>query len=289
VTLGYEYEKQEGENASSGFDKSLDNKAFYVQDQLSLKDERLNVTLGARSDDNSSFGDETTYKVAASYNFIETNSKIRASYGTGFKAPTINDLFYDGAMGTGNPNLKPEKNRAYDVGLEQYFKDKSILFSAAYFKNKYDNLIEWSSGLPPYTVSNVADAEMKGWEFGLKVKPTGNLSFEGSYTITKTEDGATGNDLKRRPKHKGSISLGWNQDKISANLTVNYVGGRWDDSSNTDRLDSYKKGDLAISYTLTGNVKAFGRVENLSNREYEEAKGYGTAGRSYYAGLKASF
>ena len=76
---------------------------------------------------------------------------------------------------------------------------------------------------------------------------------------------------------------------VISGLTVNYVGGRWDNGSNTKRLDSYKKGDFAISYDLTKDIKAFGRVENLSNREYEEAKGYGTAGRSYYAGLKASF
>jgi vitamin B12 transporter len=290
VTVGYEYEKQEGKNASSGFPdyKSMENNAFYMQDQLSLYDENLNLTIGARADDNDLFGDETTYKAGLSYNLIKTNSRIRAGYGTGFKAPSMNDLFYDGAMGTGNPDLKPEKNRGYDVGLEQSFKNKSVSLSAVYFKNTYEELIEWSSSFP-YTVSNVADAEMKGWEFGVDIKPGNNLYMTASWTITETEDKATGNELKRRPENKGSLSMGWTPEKASINITFNKVGKRWDDADNTDKLDSYKKVDLAASYDITKSITIFGRAENLTDEDYEEAKGYGTAGDSYYAGLKANF
>jgi len=289
LTFGFEYEEQKGENGSANIDKSIDNNAFYLQDQLFLLDDNLKVSAGIRNDDHSKFGSETTYSFSTLYKLQTTGTKLKANWGKAFKAPTINDLFYDASWGKGNPNLQPEENRGYDIGIEQQILGERLQLSAVYFQNKFKNLIAWDWSVFPMIPANLAEAETSGWELGLKGTPFKNILFEATYTIADSEDMSNGNELARRPKHKGSVSLGWHQNKISANLTVNYVGNRWDNSSNTNRLDAYKKGDLAISYDLINNLKVFGRVENISNREYEEAKGYGTTGRSYYAGMKASF
>ncbi len=290
VTVGVEYEKQEGRNPSAGFDRSVDNRAIYLQDQVPLLDGRLNVTAGARYDDHSEFGNETTYRLAFSY-LVDDKTRLKGSWGKGFKAPTLNDLYYRDPWGSrGNPDLEPEKSRGYDLGIEFTLPAEGTKVAATYFRSDYDNLIEWVEYAPwAYEPQNVAEAKAEGWEFGLETKPTDTLDIKASYTITDTENETTGKELARRPKNKGSIAVGLDFDRAGIVLSVDYVGKRWSDSKNTKRLDSYTRVNLAASCIVTGNWTVFGRIENLTDEEYEEVKGYGTAGRSYYAGVKATF
>lgn len=291
LTLGYEYEKQEGRNNSASIDHSVKNNAFYIQDQMSFDNDDFNVTVGIRNDDHSKFGDKTTYRLAASYLFSTFETRIKSNWGKGFKAPTLNDLFYQDSWGSrGNPNLKPEESKAFDIGVEQSLADTKVTLSATYFRTDYDNLIDWVEYAPwSYEPQNVKKSEVKGWEFGFKAKPAGKVYIQGAYTITKAEDKSTGRELARRPENKGSISVGWQPEKVNIDLTINYVGHRWSDPKNRKKLDSYTKADLAAACNITNIITLFGRVENLTDEEYEEVKGYGTAGRSYYAGLKATF
>ena len=291
LTLGFEHEKQEGKNDSAQMDESLSNNAFYLQNQILRFHDSLNITLGVRNDDQSAFGDETTYRLAGSYHLKTTDTRFKGSFGTGFKAPTINDLYYPFS---GNTDLKPEKNKAYEFGLEQRFMGKKGTVSVLYYSSDYENLIAWApvDPLDPLSIwkpQNVDDVAIKGWELALNANLPGNLSINSTYTVTKSEDKATGNELARRPENKGSLSIGWTPEKSNINLTLNKVGKRWDDLGNTDKLDSYTKVDLAASYDITRFITIFGRAENLTDEDYEEVKGYGTAGRSYYVGLKASF
>lgn len=289
LTFGVEYEEQAGENGGEGdFKKFIYNKAFYLQDQASMFTERLNVSLGVRVDDHSLFGEEMTSRITALYNLKLTGTKFKGSWGTAFKAPTLNDLYYNASWGIGNPDLKPEKSTGYDIGFEQKISDL-ILISADYFENDFKNLIQWDWSIFPMTPENISKAETKGYEFGFNFKPVKSFYIDASCTLLETEDKLTGNELARRANNKGAITVGWTPEKADFNLTVNKVGKRWDNGGNTTKLRSYTKVDFAASFDITKNLTLFGRGENLLNEDYEEAKGYGTAGISYYGGLKAKF
>ena len=291
LTFGYEYEKQDGRNNSSSIDHSVRNNAFYLQNQMSFYNDSFHLTAGIRNDDHSKFGDKTTYRLAASYLFATSDTRVKGNWGKGFKAPTLNDLFYQDSWGSrGNPDLQPEESEGFDIGLEQPLADAKVTISATYFRNDYDNLIDWVEYAPwSYEPQNVKESEVKGWEFELKAQPADKAYIKGAYTLTKTEDKSTGKELARRPENKGSVSIGWQPEKASIDLTINYVGQRWSDSKNKKKLDSYTKADLAVAYNITNIMTLFGRVDNLTDEEYEEVKGYGTAGRSYSGGLKATF
>ena len=291
LTFGYEYEKQVGQNSSASINHSVNNNAVYLQNQTSFYNDDLTLTAGVRNDKHSKFGDKTTYRLAASYLFVTSGTRIRGNWGKGFKAPTLNDLFYRDSWGSrGNPNLQPEESEGFDVGIEQPFSDVKVTLSATYFRTDYDNLIDWVEYASwTYEPQNVKKSGVKGWEFELKAKPAGKAYIKGTYTITKTEDKSTGKELARRPENKGYVSIGWQPEKTSIDLTVSYVGNRWSNSNNTKKLDAYTKADLAVSCNITSMITLFAHVDNLTDEEYEEIKGYGTAGRSYYGGLKATF
>ena len=304
LTIGAEYESQEANSDSGGgvFKEDLTNKAIFIQDQMSYLDEALNLSLGVRTDDSSEFDEETTYKVSASYLVRGSGTKIKGSWGTSYKVPTFNDLHWpyqeyaftgSTTIFQGNPAIKPEEGRSYDIGLEQSLFDKKIKVEVTYFENEYSDLIDWNDTTVGLTTTwmptNVDDATINGWEFGLSLRPLESIRIKANCTVMDTEDEATGKELARRPKNKGTLSLGWTPGKADFNLVVNKVGDRWDNSSNTYKLESYTKVDLAASFDITKNLTIFGRGENLLNEDYEEARKYGTAGVSYYGGLKVNF
>lgn len=306
LTIGAEYERQDAKSDSGNglYKEDLTNKALFIQHQMSYLEEALNFTAGMRRDDHSEFDEETTYKVAASYYIKPSGTKIRGSWGTAYKAPTFNDLYWPheefpgfGVISTiiteGNPNITPEESTGYDIGVTQSLFDEKIRIEMAYFKNEYRDLIDWNGttvgDTQTWMPTNVDDAVIEGWEFGFLLKPVDSFSIKANCTVMDTEDKATGNELARRAKNKGALTIGWTPEKSSYTLTINKVGKRWDDSKNKEELKSYTKIDFAVSYDLTKNLTIFGRGENLLNEDYEEAKGYGTAGISYYGGVKAKF
>ena len=143
VTAGYQFREQLGENldtltgATTIPTKIVSSNAGFAEAKLNLWD-RLFGTAGIRQDEYNVFGSATTYRVTAGYLHKETGTKLRGSYGTGFRAPTINQLFFPGF---GNPNLKPEKSKGLDIALEQSLLNDRVFLSAGYFWNRYQNLI----------------------------------------------------------------------------------------------------------------------------------------------------
>jgi vitamin B12 transporter len=291
LTLGAEYEKQQGENEGV-FDDSIINRAAYIQNQVALLDESLFLTVGARVDDHSIFGSEDTYRLGLAYLLKASNTRFKANWGTGFKSPTLNDLFYQDPWGSrGNPELEPEESKGFDVGIEQRLWEDRIFLGATYFYNSVDNLIEWVEYLPwMWEPQNVAEARSEGWEIEAAINPIDEVELSANYTFTDSEDKQTGNELPRRPEHKFNLTLNyqpWNV--LNINLDLNYVGRRWDDAANTERSDSYTKLDLAAYYNITDHAQLFGRVENLLDEEYEEVLTYGAPGISAYGGVKLTF
>lgn len=300
-TAGIEYEREQAEsvyywNSAYGPGESLfpgksaHHLGFYVQDNIKIKD-MVFIVLGVRLDNHSRFGMRATYRIAPAI-ILKTGTKLKATYGTGFKAPSLYHLYAPatdwGPMG--NENLEPEKSIGWDIGAEQFFFQEKLSMSITYFHNDFNDLIiyDWSAG---YT--NVDQAVTKGIEMLISVIPLRGLSLTANYTITDTRDKATDEQLLRRPKHKANLTVNYRffKDKIKINLDLIHVGKRLDVFPYPVKMmaERYTLIHLALSYRWNRYLELFGRIDNLMDKEYEAVMGYGTPGRSVYAGVRLNY
>jgi len=296
LTFGLETEEERGRSRSISMgpwgpfvdrmgSQSARTNSAYLQDQISLG-ERLFTTLGVRLDNHEFFDSEVTYRIAPAYLIEETGTKLKATYGTGFKAPSLYQLFSQ----YGDPDLDPEMSRGWDAGFEQNLCGDRVTVGATYFENRFKDLIDFG---PAFTFVNVARARSEGVELFAACRPAENLAVRVSLTHQDTEDETTGEDLIRRPKNKASVNVDYRclDDRANVNLNVSYVGSRddWDfaawPATRAD-LDSYTLVNVALAYDVTERVQLIARVENLLDRKYEEALGYGNLGLGVYAGVK---
>ncbi|NWF92573.1 MAG: TonB-dependent receptor [Syntrophaceae bacterium] len=297
LVTGFEYEKEEGKSRyysesafgpySSPFPKkTADIRGYYIQDQVNLWD-RLFGTVGIRIDDHSRFGTETTYRIAPAYLIKETETKIKGTFGTGFKAPSLYQLF---APSYGDKNLKPEKSEGWDFGVEQELFEKTVILGTTFFRSHFEDLIDYDPATSKYI--NIGRAETEGVEAFASLRPIDDLTLGVNYTHTDTEDKRTGRDLLRRAKNRLNLDLNYRFLKEgNVNLGVMYVGKRddWKPYPVRGKLGGYTLVNLAASYQITRNLQAFGRIDNLFDKDYEEVSGYGTPGLSLFGGLKFSF
>jgi len=296
ITAGFDYQEESGDiqnpwgNIS---EKTVDTKSFFIQNKLTPF-KGLSFTLGARHDDHETFGSENTYKGAVAYFYEKTGTKIRASYGTGFHAPSLYQLYSD----YGNTDLKPEESKGYDVGIDQELFGKKVLLSITWFHNDIDNMIDWQWTGPSMwdgKYFNVSKAETRGWETGLSVNPLRWLSFDVHYTCTEakntTEGSANhGKYLIYRPKHTGGAYLNIKPlENLNVNLNAQYVGKRYRTTDNSAEMPHYTLLNLAASYDVNDSFKILGRVENLTDKKYQSIYEYGEPGIGFYGGVKVTF
>ncbi|MCA9420494.1 MAG: TonB-dependent receptor [Nitrospira sp.] len=298
VTLGYQYRDQRGTNEGQFSEKVLSSHAGFAQMQLNLWD-RLFATAGFRQESHNTFGDATTYRVTGGYVIKETDTKIRASYATGFRAPSINESFFPNF---GNPNLKPEKSQSLDVGIEQHFFQERVTVGVGYFWNRYRQLIATAFdpvGCPPgfgFCAQNIGSAKSQGWEANARLVLAEGLPFmkmldlQGQYTYTITRDLETAARLPRWPVHQGSLVLTYQpHEPLILTATFRYVGSRFNTTGNRQPLSDYHVINIAASYAFTSSIQGYVRAENLLNRQYEEIQLFGTPVRSVYGGIRVNF
>ena len=302
VTLGVEEEADSLSSSSASPDpygynasipvKTMNTVSTYLQDQIKLFD-RSFTTLGVRYDDNNRFGGHETWRVNELYNIKETGTRLKGNYGTGFKAPSLNQL-YDTIYGSGNPNLKPETSVNWDAGLEQDLYRKKITTSVSYFNNNFNNLIQFLS-VPPYTNNNVSRAKTSGVETFMEMRPLTDLTLRSTYTYTQSLDMVTNTQLLHRPKNKASFDADYQfLEKAHIHFNVLMVGQKADTayisySSVPVTIASYTLLNLAGSYDVNKHLQVFGRIDNLLNKQYQEIYGYGTSGVAGYGGVKVSY
>ncbi len=264
---------------------------YYLQDQVRLWDAWF-TTLGVRLDDHSSFGSKATYRFTSAYTVKQTNTTVKGSYGTAFKAPSLYQLY---APDYGDKNLNPEKSTGWDLGVEQSLLGGKLTMGATYFHNDFEDLINFDSTLFKY--DNIARATTQGVELTTSVHPIDVLTLRAGYTYTKTEDKNTGLELLLRPKNKISADGNYRFLKNAhLNLGIIYVGTRFNTvydpttfAATRVKMGEYLLANLAASYDISKNLQIIGRVDNLFDRNYEEITGYGTAGISAFGGVKVSF
>lgn len=297
VTAGVEYEKEWGDSVytwesmwgpgESLFPgKSAATLGLYLQDRLKFRD-RLFVNFGLRVDDHSRFGQKTTFRITPALVF-NGGTRIKGSFGTGFKAPSLYQLYAPATLWgpVGNMHLNPETIRGWDVGIEQYLFSERLGAGLTYFHNDFENLIDydWAAGY-----ININRARTSGIEGFVQVFPLPHLSLQASYTYTRAENRLTGEKLLRRPVHKAGVALDFRFLKnVQAHLDANIVGKREDYFPFPTRVTAapYTLVNLAFSFPLSRGLEIFFRLDNLLDEDYEALLGYGTAGRSAYLGLR---
>jgi vitamin B12 transporter len=254
---------------------------------------RLFNTLSVRYDANDRFGSKVTYRLAPAFLIEAAGTKLKASVGSGFKAPTLSEMFqnFPDFGFFGNPNLRPESSVGYDFGVEQRLAD-SIQLGVTYYRNNIKNLITGNDTFTSY--ANVGRAVTDGIESFVSYQPLPALELRMDYTFTQAYDDILHEVLLRRPKHKASMTAEWRATaKLSISPRMLYVGpwidGNRDFSIPRLTAGGYTIANVAANYDLTDRLSIFGRVENMFGRHYEEPVGFLQPSRGVYAGAKAKF
>lgn len=246
--------------------------------------QNLNITVGVRNDHHQQFGQETTYKAAGAYLFERLGTKIRASYGTGFHAPSLYQL-YDPTYG--DPNLSPEKSKGYDAGIDQSLFGDKVTLSATYFRNDLDNLITYNYATSRY--ANVDQAQTSGVETSATWRALSWLTLSANYTYLEAKNDSTQKQLNYRPHHAAGGSVNIRPlDKLNWNISMQYVGERWDENNNIT-MPAYAVFNTAMSYDVTKWLQVTGRISNFTNKYYNSIYQYGEPGIGVYGGMKLTF
>ena len=261
----------------------------------------LTLTGGLRYDAHSTFGDHVTGQASAAY-VVVPGTILRASFGQGFKAPSLYQLY----SAYGSLSLRPEEANGWDAGVEQHFLQDKVVVSATYFGRRTTNLIDFvdcfSAAQPGCTPArlanfgyydNVAKAEAEGVELQAAWKPIEALDITGNYTFDDDQDksGEAVNDqLARRPKNTANLAATYVWPiRLSTTVAARYAGRSFDSDQSSVVLKSYTLVDLRASYPLLENLELYGRVENLADKHYETTYQYGTLGRAAYGGVRVKF
>ncbi|MEJ2378670.1 MAG: TonB-dependent receptor [Pseudolabrys sp.] len=260
------------------------NKAAYAELQSDFA-ERFFLVSNIRYDDNASFGPHTTWRVAPAVIVPGTETKLKGSYGTGFKAPTLTELYVNNpSIGqVANPDLRPEISKGYDFGFEQPLFNGRLRFGATYFHNEISDLIvtQFNPATFTFVYKNIGSAETHGIEAFAAAALTDQLKVRADYTWTATRDNTTGLGLLRRPAHKLSVSTVWTPlDGLTLSSTVLYVSSWVDVNRDTavfiPRLDAppYTTVNVAANYEVNPHLTVFAQADNLFDRHYQNPIGF---------------
>ncbi len=279
LSAGFDYQRDQVDSSTDYAVDSRIDRGTFLQWQQSFGRQSLQASV--RRDDNSQFGGKNTGSVLWGWDFTQT-LRLTASYGTAFKAPTFNDLYYPGY---GNPDLRPEKSQNIELGLRGTYGWGYWSLNA--FRNKVDDLITYdaSTGLP----GNVEDARIRGAEGVVSGHVAGWL-VTGTATWLDPRDETPGFDhgnlLARRARQMARVDL----DRSFGNFSVGgswYVSGRrYDDLDNQHPLGGYALTDLRVAYALTRDLKVQLALNNAFGKNYETAWYYNQPGRNYMLTLR---
>ncbi|WP_395945475.1 TonB-dependent receptor plug domain-containing protein [Brevundimonas sp.] len=313
ATFGAEHEKSEFRSASpADYDPNpipaigtADIDGAYLQVQGEVID-GLTLTGGVRRDEHDTFGGKTLFQAAAAWALNDGATVLRASFGQGFKAPSLYQLYSE----YGNTGLKAEEADAWDAGVEQHLFDNRLVVSATYFDRDTTNQIDYVScsgtetpttvplcfvdGVPRYGYyDNTARTRAKGVELAAAAS-LGPVEVQANYTYTDAVNESAGiyfgKRLARRPEETANLSATYVWPfRLSTTVAVQYAGESFNDAANATRLEPYTLVDLRASYPINEMLEVYGRVENIGDEHYETTRDYGVAGRGAFVGVRARF
>jgi vitamin B12 transporter len=292
-SVGLEHRREIGESRGT-FRAASETESVFFEQQLRFF-ERLYLTGGFRIEDNSVWGTTTTERGSLAFVIKETGTRLRGSAGTGFRAPTFNDLFFPGF---GNPDLQPEDSLSYDFGIDQKLWGNRIRLGLTYFQNEFDNLITCCTPLPTAPFGgpfNVGRARSAGIEFTSEVDLLPNLVATLAYTYTDSENLATDRPLPREPRHRWNIGLTWEPiPRLALFTQVHVVSEQFEAFG-----EVYNRGHTRVDVGGTWRIlermgwlkklELTARIQNLLDEGYAEVRGFPALGINALAGLRASF
>jgi vitamin B12 transporter len=308
LTGGTLYERQR-QHTSGSESRGRTITAFYAQAAGNLGT-RASYGAGVRLDDNTAFGTFTTYRLSAGYRF-GAGTSLRASLGTAFKEPTIDQSSSTSPFARGNPDLRPERTRSWELGVSQSLLDGAVVVSATYFNQRFRDVIQYDpappeEGDPNYI--NVGAARANGAELEARAAFARIWDVSASYTrlLTRVTDagvdagpGATyvqGERLLRRPSDLANFAIGVRPSSRGAlRLDVAYVGNRVDiDFASFERVEAraYARVDLSGELGLVRSrsgpspLALTMRVENLLDSRYQQIYGFRSPRRAVQLGMR---
>ena len=248
----------------------------------------LTLTGGVRHDVYDDYGGQTSFGGNAAFTPNDGRTMFRATYAEGFRAPTLTE----GQPPYGNPDLKPETARNFDLGVEHQFLGNKAQIFATYFNRRSNDLIAFSS--ISFQSENIDQVTAKGLEAGLNLNPTNDLDIRASYTLVDAINrgvGANfGNRQALRPQHSASVIADWHTPfGLSVGSSLLLIGDSFDNAANTLRLNGYALVGLRASMPLTDALEVYSRIDNLLNADYTVVAGYNSFGRNATIGVRAKF
>ena len=292
LKLVYGVDLQTESMDDGSFDTDTDQDGYYLEYQGGFND-RFFMTSGVRYDDNDDFGTHTTYRVSGAY-LIDMSGgelKLKGTYGTGFRAPSLYEIAYnDGpfayppAQGT---QLAEEESEGFDLGVS-WSNASGLYLESVYFDQTvsdeiYFDLVDYSGYL-----QSSGDTQSSGVELVAQAPLVDTLWLTSNYTYNETETNSGANRIFR-PKHLANLGLTWKPlaDRLVLGLFVRM--SRDAEGLDGESLDDYEVVDFTASYNLVDGLDVYGRVENLLDEDYEEVPTYNTSGAAAYAGLRYAF
>lgn len=277
LTVGYDKQEDLVRSTTDFAKTSRENDAVFALYQGGLYDHDWQASV--RHDDNEQFGEHNTGSVAYGY-ALSPKHRVFISYGTAFRAPGFSDLYWPGPFSAGNPNLKPEESKSYEIGVSGKSVDNR--WAIQVFRTEIENLIVLTG--PLFLPTNVNHATISGVEL-LGSTHVGNWDFSGNFTYLDPTDETTGNYLKRRSRHiaKVDIDRQIGNTEIGAGLVAH--SERYENEQNTIRLGGYTIFNLRAQHRFSRDWKLGGRIENATDKEYRTVDGYNSVGRAYYMTL----
>ncbi|WP_429058534.1 TonB-dependent receptor domain-containing protein [Aeromonas jandaei] len=281
LTGGADWQREEMKSDSRSYGKTFsapdrDNTGLFAVG--SYRWQALLWELSGRTDDNQQYGRHNTWSAASGLD-IDENHNVRLSYGTGFKAPTFNQLYYPGSE---NPTLKPEESKNLELGLSGRY--SAWDWSVNLYRNRIDNLIYCLTSMSYTCNPKNTTADIKGVETEIGID-TGPVHHRLSYDYTRAKDkGNQDLQLLRRAEHKGSWIADTRFDATTLTTELLYVGKRYDNNWATNQrveLGAYTLLNLAASYEVTQQFTLGGRIDNLFDRDYAPAYGYASPGTEF--------
>jgi vitamin B12 transporter len=294
-TFGVEWREEEADvRGTSAFTPHTETVSGLFEQQFRFFD-RLFMSAGVRVEDNSAFGRSTTERGSLAYLVKEWGTRLHGGAGSGFRAPTFNDLFFPGFS---NPSIKPEKSFSWDVGVDQKLWGDRLRLGLTYFQTKFTDLIFCCVPLaaPPFaTTANIGRARSAGIEFVSELAILDNLIAAVNYTYTDTENLLTDRPLPREPRHRWNVTLTWEPvRRLSLFTEVHVVTRQFETlgevyNSGHTRVDVGGTFRLVNRYAFLQALDLTARIQNLLDEGYAEVRGFPALGLQALIGLRASF
>jgi len=287
IQAGAEWLKQEVDLTDNTPDNGSDS--YKINDRTiksgfagyQVNEQAYDFQANVRYDDNSQFGDETTFGLGYAVK-LAPSLRLGTSFATGYRAPTLNDLYIESSYYIPNEDLKVEKSKNLEIFIESTSAIQTTRLTG--FNSDVKNLIT-NKELPSYKyqASNIDEARLSGYSFTSDWQLS-NILFGGQYTRTNAESRSgddKGKQLVFRPEHTGLVYVGYQAANFDIRTEAEYVGKTYNVTDNSTFMNDYTLFNISGSYYLSPNLTWTSRINNLTNVDYSTNESFGEYGSRY--------